>query len=190
MHYFPEDFELKKQEACIKLAEFIIDAYNTSLKSQVVTEIIRRSQFRYLLTILECYEIFQLYCNLSHERDKGVTIKTQAIKLLVKYSKPASDQAPRLHAKLISKLLKGALRIRRLLKLAENNFNIIDAFPDLDVNFFTGTRLNAPNFEIWLMLVERNTIISAKQGKILYKKYKAAAKKERSENLRKKMVDS
>jgi len=76
------------------------------------------------------------------------------------------------------------------LKLAENNFNIIDAFLDLDVNFFTGTRLNTPNFEIWLMLVERNTIISAKQGKILYKKYKAAAKKGRLENLRKKMVDS
>ena len=76
------------------------------------------------------------------------------------------------------------------MKLAENNFNIIDVFPDLDVNFFTGTRLNAPNFKIWLMLVERNTIISAKQEKILYKKYKAAAKKGRSENLRKKMVDS
>ena len=182
----PENFESRKEEAYIKLAKYIVGMYNASLRSQVITKIIKRSQFRYLLTILECYEMLQIYCNLSQKRKKEITVKTQAIKLIVKHSKLGIDQAPLIHANTVSKLIKGAVRVKRLLKLAQNNFNIIDAFPDLQVNFFTGTGLNAANFERWLILVEKNVIISVKEGENLYKEYKALAKNRRSKNLNKK----
>ena len=130
--------------------------------------------------------MLQIYCNLSQERKKGITVKTQAMKLIVKHSKLGIDQAPLIHANTVSKLIKGAVRVKRLLKLAQNNFNIIDAFPDLQVNFFTGTGLNAANFERWLILVEKNVIISVKEGENLYKEYKALAKNRRSKNLNKK----
>jgi hypothetical protein len=178
-----EEFEFKKQEICSKLARFIIEIYDHSLRNQVVTEMIRRLQFRHLLAILESYEMLQIYCNLSQERKKGITVKSQAIKLIVRHSKPGYDQAPRIYAKTISKLIKGALRIKRLLELAGNNFNVIDAFPDLQVSFFIGTGLNAVNFERWIKLVEKNVVISAKEGRRLYDEYKATAKKMRSKNL-------
>ena len=178
-----KNFESKKLEACTKLANFIINTYNNSLRSRVITEIMRRSQFRYLLAILEGYEILQIYCNLSQERERGITVKSQAIKLIVKQSKQESGNAPSILTKTISKLIKGAVRIRRLLELTENNFNIVDAFPDLEVGFFTGTRLSAINFEIWLKLVEKNVLISAKEGRRLYDKYKASARKMRLKNL-------
>jgi hypothetical protein len=181
----PEDFESKKQEACTKLAKFIVDIYDTSLRNQVITEIIRRLQFRCLLTMLEHYELLQVYCNLRQDREKGTTVKSQAMKLVVMHSKPGYGQAPKIHTKTISKLVKGAIRIRRLLELSGNNFNIIDAFPDLQINFFTGTGLNATNFERWLLLVKNNRTISIKEGKSLYHEYKASAKKTRLENLKK-----
>lgn len=73
-----------------------------------------------------------------------------------------------------------------MLDLAKNNYNIIDAFPDLQITFFTGTGLSAINFERLLKLVEKNNLISVKEGKSLYNKYKAESKKIRSENLSKK----
>lgn len=102
----PEDFEFKKQEICLKLARFIVDTYERTLRDQVVSEIIRRLQFRHLLRILECYEMLQIYCNLNQERQKGITVKAQAIKLIVLNSKPAKGQAPRIFSQTISKLIK------------------------------------------------------------------------------------
>jgi hypothetical protein len=179
----PEDFEIKKEAACALLAKCIIDTYNSSLKDHVITEIIRRRQFRYLLLILDCYEKLQVYCNLCQERKKGSTVKSQAIKMIVRLSKPAKDQAPKIYAQTISKLIKGALRVRRLLELSNNNYNIIDAFPDLQPNFFTATGMSVVNYERWLVLVKTNTIISVKEGEILYNKYKALSKKKRLEGL-------
>ena len=106
----PENFESKKQEACIKLAKYIEGIYDTSLRSQVVMEIIRRSQFWNFLTILECYEMLQIYCNFSQERKKRIMVKTQAIKLIVKHSKLGYDQASLIHANTVLKLIKGAVR--------------------------------------------------------------------------------
>lgn len=141
----------------------------------------RRHQFRYLLVILECYEKLQIYCSLNQRREKGVTAKTQAIQLIVKQSKRASNQSPRLFASTISKLIRGAVRVKRLLELAENNFIIVDAFPDLQINFFTGTRLNQVNFERWLKLVETNDLISIKEGKRLCDRNKNLASKMRKQ---------
>jgi len=83
----------------------------------------------------------------------------------------------------LSKLIRGGSRIRRLLEISNNNFNILDAFPDLQPNFFTSTSMNVINFERWLILVKKNIIISAKEGKDLYRKYKDSNKKFRLENL-------
>src|SRR6266516_40951 len=78
----------------------------------------------------------------SQDRGKGVTIKTQAIRLIVSQSKEGDDnKVPKIFTGTITKLIKGAVRVRRLLELAENNFGIIDGFPDLTINFFRGTRL-------------------------------------------------
>jgi len=180
----PQDFECRKLEACTKLANFIVKMYDDSLKSQVVTEIMRRTQFRYLLSILECYEKLQIYCNLTQDRGKGVTIKTQAIKLIVSQSREGDDnKVPKISTNTISKLIKGAVRVRRLLELAENNFGIIDGFPDLTINFFRGTRLNAVNFERWMKLVEENDLITEEEGRKLYVKYKDLTRETRSKNL-------
>jgi hypothetical protein len=103
--------------------------------------------------------------------------------MIVRLSKPAKDQAPKIYAQTISKLIKGALRVRRLLELSNNNYNIIDAFPDLQPNFFTATGMSVVNYERWLVLVKTNTIISVKEGEILYNKYKALSKKKRLEGL-------
>jgi hypothetical protein len=72
----------------------------------------------------------------------------------------------------------------RLLKLAGNNFGIIDAFPDFDVNFFIGTRLSAVNFERWLKLVEDGDhLISESEGRKLYTEFKGSDRKTRVKNL-------
>jgi len=40
----------------------------------------------------------------------------------------------------ISMMLNKALRIRRLLEMASNNFNIVDVFPDLELSFFSAKK--------------------------------------------------
>ena len=76
------------------------------------------------------------------------------------------------------------MRIERLLKLSNSNLSILDAIPDLHATFFTKTDMNVINFEIWLKLVETNTVISVAEGKKLYENYKTECKKERLKNLK------
>lgn len=57
------------------------------------------------------------------------------------------------------------MRIERLLKLSNNNLSILDAIPDLHATFFTKTDMNVINFEIWLKLIETNTVISVAERK-------------------------
>lgn len=77
------------------------------------------------------------------------------------------------------------MRVRRLLNLAENNYCIIDAFPDLDVNLFIGTRLSAINFERWLKLIKSGCLVNAIEGKRLYTEHKGSDKVLRSKQLKK-----
>ncbi|PKC59010.1 hypothetical protein RhiirA1_470077, partial [Rhizophagus irregularis] len=77
-----------------------------------------------------------------------------------------------------------AKRIERLLNLANNNYNIFDAFPDLNITFFSANRMNTYNYERWLILVQTNNLVSADEGRRLYKEYKEKCKKERYEYLR------
>ena len=54
---------------------------------------------RNLILLLEYYEKLEVFCNLNLIRDKGKTIKSQAIKMIVKSSKPAKDQPPRIKSR-------------------------------------------------------------------------------------------
>ena len=180
----PQDFEAKKLAACTTLANFIVKLYTNSLKSQMFAEVMRRSQFCYLLSILDCFERLQAYCNLSQSRGKGVTVKTQAIKIIVKQSKESPNEAPKLLNSTVSQMIKGAVRVRRLLNLAGNDFGIIDAFPDLSVNLFTGTRLNTTNFERWLKIVENGHLISEVEGRRLYDEHKDEDRVARTKKLK------
>ena len=127
----------------------IINLYNLSIEEYMSTEIMRRHQFQYYLLILECYEKLQTFCYNNSQRKKSITIKSQAIKMIV-------DSAGEILKKqTLSKLIRGGSRIRSLLEISNNNFNILDAFPDLQPNFFTSTSMNVINFERWLILVKK-----------------------------------
>ena len=69
-------------------------------------------------------------------------VKTQAIKIIVKNLKPQKDSPPAIKTSNIMLLLKGAMRIERLLKLSNNNLSILDVIPDLHATFFTKTECN------------------------------------------------
>lgn len=139
-----------------------------------------RKQFR------DNYEKLQIYCMHPQIRKKGITAKTQAIRWIVKSSKPAKDEPLMLKASMVSKLIKGAVRIKRLLEISNNNYyNILDTFPDLKIEFFTTTSMSAINYERWLKLVQSDKIISFEEGKILYEEHKASSKKKRMEQFNK-----
>lgn len=180
-----DEFENKKQVACAAISKIILRIYDSSLKDQVSNEIIRRRQFRHLIIFYDYYEKLEVYCNLHKDRKKGVTIKSQAIKTIVRLSKPSKEEPPKIKSSTISTILNKALRIRRLLEVASDNFNIIDAFPDLEPYLFSANKLSVVNFERWLGLVRTNQLISFKEGELLYKNFKAETKRKRKENLNK-----
>ena len=178
-----EEFENKKQAACTIITNIIIRIYDLSLKDQISNEIIRRRQFRHLVLLYDYYEKLEVYCNLYKERERGQTIKSQAIKMIVKSSKSSSQEAPRIKNSTISTILNKASRIKRLLGMASNNFNIIDGFPDLEPYMFSAKRLSVINFERWLELIRTNNLVSFKEGEQLYKDFKAETKRKRNEKL-------
>jgi hypothetical protein len=116
-------------------------------------------------------------------RDKGKTVKTQAIKMIVRSSKPSKDKPPQIKGREITVVLSQATRIRRLLNLAKNNYNIFYAFPDLHPQFFLPKKLDVVNYERWLKFVETGMLPSVEIGRKLYNEYKEEIKKRRLENL-------
>jgi hypothetical protein len=105
--------------------------------------------------------------------------------MIVKSSKPSRLEPPRIKNSTISTILNKAVRVRRLLKIASNNFNIIDAFPDLDSYLFTAKKIGVVNFERWLELVRTNELVSFEEGRQMYNDLKAEMKRKRTENLKK-----
>ena len=179
-----QDFESKKEEIIKNLANHIILIYNEISNVPVVLDIARRKKYRYFLLILECYHKIEIYCNLYKKRIRGRTIKSQAKKWIINCSKTANE-SQKLNDANLSLIIKGAVRIKRLVEIAQENLAILDAFDDLETKFFTTTFMNVVNFERWLKLVETNTMIFLEEGQSLYEKYKAEVKKERLENLKK-----
>ncbi|PKY57681.1 hypothetical protein RhiirA4_510525 [Rhizophagus irregularis] len=179
-----KEFESEKEVVCTIITNIIIRIYNTSLKDQLSNEIIRRREFRHHVLFYDYYEKLSVYCNLFKERPKGKTIKSQAIEMIVRSSKPSSQDPPRITSAAISTVLNKAFRIKRLLAIASDNYNIINAFPDLGSYLFTAKKMGVINFERWLELVKTGKLITFKEGKQKYERSKAIINRERAEILR------
>jgi hypothetical protein len=169
--------------ACSVISSTIVNIYKNILENHVCTEILRRRQFRDILLINDHYEKLQIYCMRSKERTKGITAKSQAIQWIIRSSKPAKNEPPMIKAPRISKLIRGALRIKRLLELSNNNYNILYTFPDLKIDFFITTSMSVVNYERWLRLVESGIIISLEEGKKLYEEHKILSKERKRSEL-------
>ena len=105
--------------------------------------------------------------------------------MIIKSSKLSKQEPPRIKNTTISTILNKALRIKRLLEIASGNYNIIDAFPDLDPNLFMAKKMGVVNFERWLELVKTGNTITFEEGKQLYENFKVEIKKQRAEKLKK-----
>src|SRR6266542_1495918 len=135
-----DEFESQKKVACTIITNIIIRIYDMSLKDQLSNKIIRRRNFRHHVLFHDYYEKLSIYCNLFKIRPKGRTIKSQAIEMIVQSSKLTSQDLSRITNAAISTVLNKAFRIKRLLAIASNNYNIVDAFPDLGSYFFTAKK--------------------------------------------------
>ena len=79
----------------------------------------------------------------------------------------------------LKKILRAAKQIENLLKVANYNWSIIDAFPDVKVNFFKST-INVHDYEIWLKIIETGKNIFEEDGKLIH-----LQKKQQENQLRK-----
>ena len=103
--------------------------------------------------------------------------------MIVRSSKPTSQDPPRITNAAISTVLNKAFRIKRLLAIASNNYNIVDAFSDLGSYFFTAKKMGVVNFERWLELVRIGELITFKKGKQKHKISKVIINRKRAETL-------
>ncbi|RGB22234.1 hypothetical protein C1646_776434 [Rhizophagus diaphanus] len=78
---------------------------------------------------------------------------------------------------------RAAKRIDRLLSLSNNNFLIVNIFPNLDVAFFKSLSINVAAYECWLKIIETGEIISEEQGHEIYQE-----KKKEENSLRKNIL--
>ena len=105
-------------------------------------------------------------------------MKTQAIKMIVRSSKLSKDKPPHIKNREMTAVLSQVARIRQLLNLAKNDYNIFYEFSDLHPQFFLSKKLNIVNYERWLKLVKTGVLPSVETGKKLYNEYKERSKKE------------
>ena len=184
----PEAFLLKlsgkefteSKELVIKtLAQEIVRIYNKVLKDCIKEEINRRARLRYYVSILNIYRKIEIYCSLHELRKKGETIKNQAMKKIIKYSKPDHGSPPKFFIGDFKMLIRAAKRIERLVAISNNNWGIIDVFPNLDVDFFKSTSISVVNYERFLKLVENGQLISIKDGNQLYHNIKIERNRQR-----------
>ena len=153
------------------------------LEQEIQADYMRRDQFCYCLKILEHFQTLETYFKIYHEWNKGQTIKTNVIRSIIKSGK-GHNQHLKLTGSKLKLIIQRAKRMERLLNLANNNYNIFDAFPDFNTTFFSAKRMNTYNYERWLILVQTNNLVSADEGRRLYEEYKEKCKKVRYESLR------
>jgi hypothetical protein len=82
-------------------------------------------------------------------------------------------------------IIRAAKRIESLVKIASNNWNIVDAFSDLDVGFFRSTSISVYNYKCWLNLVEMGNVLSEQDGKSRYLLKKQQESQSRKDELAK-----
>ena len=123
------------------------------------------------------YQKIEIYCNLYKFRARGETIKNQTNRKIIEYS---SGKFKTLD---ISIIIKTGKRIERLVSLSNREWGIIDAFPNLDINFFKSTTSNAA-YEVWLKLFEIGFIITKEEGQVIYNYKKKGEHQAREANFR------
>ena len=90
---------------------------------------------------------------------------------------------PKIKTNNITRLLRAARRIERLLSISNNNQLILDALSNLTVNFFKSTSINVSNYERQIKFVETGKLVTEEEGKKLYEKYKYEQDHKREEYL-------
>ena len=161
-------FNFQKEEAIKKLSLQIGNIYDEIIKIHIQEEVKRRKEFRFYVDILSIQRRIEIYCSLYFSRNKGETIKNQSKIKILKYCNNKN-----ITVKELKIILRAAKRIENLLKIVDDNYNwsIIDAFPNLKINFFRST-INVHNYEIWLKIVETGIVISEEDGKKIYQQKK------------------
>ncbi|GES80284.1 hypothetical protein GLOIN_2v1824718 [Rhizophagus clarus] len=116
------------------------------------------------------------------KHDEFVTIKENTIKTLITHLIKVYDG-------LLEKHIETEIRRRRLFKGYNQKFSwscksgmgIIDAFPNLEINFFKST-LSTARYKVWLKLVKTGHIITEEEGQAIYNYKKNMEQQERKEN--------
>jgi hypothetical protein len=170
-------FNLQKEEVIKKLSCQIGKIYDKIIEAHVEEEVKRRKQFRSYIDILSIQRRIEIYCSLYKSRNKGETIKNQITSKILKYSNNID-----ITAKELKSILRAAKRIESLLKVANDNWSIIDAFPNVKVNFFRST-ISVHDYEIWLKIVETGQVITEGEGKLFYLLKKQQGIKSRKDKL-------
>jgi len=175
---------LNEKELAIKtLVSQIIKLFDKFQEDCIEEDFRRRSKLRCYVDILDLQHKIEIYCNLYKERKKGETLRQQAKKKIMTYSKPDDDSPSKINYVEFTNIIRAARRIKRLLNIVNNNWGIVDAFPNLDVNFFKSTSINVNNYERWLSLVEFNKPITEEEEKKRYQQNKMKEIKQRQENI-------
>jgi hypothetical protein len=173
------EFTESKELAIKTLALQIVKIYDKVLKDCIMEEVSRRSRLRYYVSILNIYRKIEIYCSLHELRKKGETIKNQAMKKIIKHSKPSRDSPPKFFFDDFKNIIRASKRIERLIAISANNWGIVDAFPNLDVDFFKSTSISVGNYERFLKLVETGQLISIEDGNQLYNNFKIEQNRQR-----------
>lgn len=173
-----DDFDTTKENTIKTLVNHLIKVYDRLLEEHIETEIRRRRLFRGYVNFLMIHRKIEIYCNLYKVRVKGETIKNQANKKIIEYS---SGSRKFNNTRDISTVLKTGKRIESLVGLANREWGIIDAFPNLEINFFKST-LSTAGYEVWLKLVETGHIITEEEGQVIHNHKKNIEQQERKDN--------
>jgi hypothetical protein len=170
------DFDSTKENAIKTLVTHLIKVYDSLLEEHIGTEIRRRRKFRGYVNFLMTYRKIEIYCDLYKVRVKGETIKNQANKKIIEcsYSKNFTTRD-------ISNIVKTGKRIDGLINISNREWGIIDAFPNLEINFFKST-ISTAAYEVWLKLIETGHMITEEEGQAIHSHKKNEEYQQRKAN--------
>ena len=172
-----ESFDNVKEKTIKTLVSQLTKVYDNVIKEHVEVEIKRRKNFRSYIDFLRLYRKIEVYCNLYKVRTKGETIKNQTNNKIIEYSSQKIRQND------ITNIIRAARRIEHLINLSNNNYSIVDTFPNLNVGFFKSTSINVVAYECWLKIVESEEMISEEEGQQIYSEKKKREFKQKENNL-------
>jgi hypothetical protein len=172
-------FNQIKEETIKTLVSQLVIVYDKVLQQHIDVEMKRRKSFRNYINFLSIYRKIEIYCNLYKIRMKGQTIKNQVSNKIIEYSQQKIQHND------IKIIIKAAKRIERLTNLSNGDWRVIDAVPNLDINFFRSTSISVIAFECWLKIVETDQILSEEDCHKIYLKKKDDDNKLRKDNIKK-----